>query len=104
MTNAPPAYASLDQFFTDFKLPHRMFLLCDKLGIESLDDLKDVKPYDLHDISYLSWAKANLTVVERNRFCRAVAFIDNTEWHNNPPQIDSRSHSLLHDASDRNAQ
>ncbi len=62
-----------------------MSLLCNKLGIESVEDLKDVKSYDLHDISYLSWAEDHLSVVERNRFCRAIAFIDNTEWRRDLP-------------------
>jgi len=78
-------YTSLDQFFSDFKLPHRMSLLCEKLGIESVDDLRDVKPYDLHDPSYKSWAQINLTVVERNRFSRAVQFVDNITWRDELP-------------------
>ena len=100
-----PEYHTLEQFFLHFKLPHRMSMLCEKLGIESVEDLRDVRPCDLHELSYKSWAQAHLTVVERNRFSRAVAFVDNTAWRDDLPTTGQASPTLVErDSSDRNAQ
>jgi hypothetical protein len=91
----PFEYDTLEQFFLHFKLPHRMSLLCEKLGIESVDDLHDVRPDDLHELNYKCWAQEKLTVVERNRFSRAVAFVDNTPWRDDLPKTGQASPTLV---------
>lgn len=90
-----PEYDTLEQFFIHFKLPHRMTLLCEKLGIETVEDLKDVRPNDLHDLNYKCWAQEHLTVVERNRFSRAVAFVDNITWRDGLPKTGQAPATLV---------
>jgi len=94
-----PEFHTLEQFFLQFKLPHRMSLLCERLGIETVDDLRDVRPADLHEHAYKCWSQDNLTVVERNRFSRAVSFVDNIVWADELPTAPRASPTLVEDFS-----
>jgi hypothetical protein len=71
----PPARAcdpDLAAFWDIFKLGHRRDALNEYFGIDTVEDLDDLLPTDLHTISFSNWAFQNLKVVDKNRLVRAV--------------------------------
>ena len=69
---AAPA-ATLDAFWTEYRLLHKKDALREYLGTETLEDLADVHPGDLNTLRARQWAQATLSVAEANRLARAVA-------------------------------
>jgi hypothetical protein len=69
---ARPCDPDLAAFWDIFKLGHRRDALNEYFGIETVEDLDDLLPTDLHTIAFSNWAFQNLKVVDKNRLVRAV--------------------------------
>jgi len=69
---ARPCDPDLATFWDIFKLGHRRDALNEYFGIETIEDLDDLLPTDLHTIAFSNWAFQNLKVVDKNRLVRAV--------------------------------
>jgi hypothetical protein len=69
---ARPCDPDLATFWNIFKLSHRCDVLNEYFGIETVEDLDDLLPTDLHTIAFSNWAFQNLKVVDKNRLVRAV--------------------------------
>ena len=63
---------ALTVFWANYRLQHVEQSLREYLGTETLSDLDDVYPGDLHTLHAVHWAQTHLNVAEINRLLRAV--------------------------------
>ena len=60
--------ASLDAFWTEYRLMHRKAEITAFLVIETIEDLTDVLPHDLKTVHFAQWASNTLTIAEGTVF------------------------------------